>query len=307
MLNNKISKISLGVLVTIGGISFGVIGSNAIANNQDIKTHSNVILEEASKPKSSSLSVSENTESTNKIDDEDLSLIKISYVNYNKEKITEIIKMYAVLENCRFQNSQKDEFIYYLSEYVTSAVQAEKYTTKELKEQYINFAQAFQPPHPTEEDCIETYNDAKESVIYWNEKKNTAFNELFSPAKNRYSPDPEENIDIVQELIEIPYANANSTIYSSNNNFYSLAEHAKKLPWNIKTSDIFNISSSKNSENNLQKSIENVEKETPPIIIPDKKSNINKLATIDDKPFEDSVKVHIEPTIIDKKLTKEKK
>lgn len=67
------------------------------------------------------------------------------------------------------------------------------------------------------------------------------------------------------------------------------------------------LASSKNSENNLQKSIENVEKETPPIIIPDKKSNINKLATIDDKPFEDSVKVHIEPTIIDKKLTKEKK
>lgn len=309
-MDKKLYKFSLGSIFVISGIAFGIIGSSAIANNTETKIHQNVILEEAPKIKIlSQQNPSQSLISTEENNSEELTAIiqNPSYVNYSKEKITEVIRMYAILENCQFQNAQKDEFIYYLSEYVTSSVQAEKYTAKELKEQYISFAQSYQPPHPTQEDCIEVYHDAKETVNYWNEKKNTAFNELFSSAKNRYSPDPEENIDVIQELVEIPYANNISTGLSpslSTDNFYSLASQAKKLPWNIKTSEIFNH---KNNQNNNQSSKVNVEKEPISSIIPDKKQNINKIAIVDEKPFEDNTSVHIEPSVKEKKLTEEKK
>ena len=306
-MDKKLHKFSLGSIVVLGGIAFGVIGSSAIANNTENKLNSNVILEEVPKIKTVFQQAPNQSIVPNDENSTDESIVKNpSYVNYSKEKITEVIKMYAILENCQFQNAQKDEFIYYLSEYVTSAVQAEKYTAKDLKDQYINFSQSYQPPHPTQEDCIEIYHDAKETVNYWNEKKNSAFNELFSSAKNRYSPDPEENIDIVQELIEIPYSSDVSTGLSPNlstDNAYSLASHAKKLPWNIKTSEIFNMKNS-TPEGKSHKNVKDVEKEPISAIIPDKKQNINKIAIVDEKPFEDNTNVHIEPSINSHKIEK---
>lgn len=300
MLKKKLSLISLGSIALIGGITFGVITTSAVANNNEPKIHKNVILEEVPSVKTASFFEANTIEAIT--DPVEPIPATSSYVNYSKEKITEVIRMYAILENCQFQNAQKDEFIYYLSEYVTSAVQAEKYTTQDLKEQYISFAQSFQPPHPTQEDCIDVYNDAKETVNYWNEKKNTAFNELFSPAKNRYSPDPEENIDVLQEVIELPSSNAvnSATLSVSDNNFYSLAGHAKKLPWNIKTTEIFN-SIPLEEKLNTQPSETNIEKEPVSEIIPDKKQNVNKIAIIDQKPFDANVTVNIEPSTQEKK------
>lgn len=301
MLKKKISLISLGSIALIGGITFGVITTSAVANNNEQKIHKNVILEEVPSVKTVSFLEANTIEAIT--DPVEPIPATSSYVNYNKEKITEVIRMYAILENCQFQNAQKDEFIYYLSEYVTSAVQAEKYTTQDLKEQYISFAQSFHPPHPTQEDCIDVYNDAKETVNYWNEKKNTAFNELFSAAKNRYSPDPDENIDVLQEVIELPSSNAvntATTLSVSDNNFYSLAGHAKKLPWNIKTTEIFN-SIPLEEKLNTQPSETNIETEPVSEIIPDKKQNVNKIAIIDQKPFDANVTVNIEPSTQEKK------
>lgn len=273
MLTKKWKAVSAATFFLIAGVSAGTMAT-AIADNKEIKVTNNVIMEEHKNlPDSTVPETSDNP-------------IKLSYVNYSKDKINEIIKLYAILENCQFKNSQKDEFIYYLSEYVTSSVQAEKFTAQDLKNEYISYAMSFQPPHPTNDDCIESYQDAKEVVNYWNEKKNTAFNELFSSAKNRYSAAPDDNIDTIQEVIELPNngieqgaqlnLNSSSFIHDSNSNDNAYSLTTKKLPWEIKRKDIFNSDSidKKHSVETNENLIE---------IIPDKKENINKMAIISDK------------------------
>lgn len=262
MNKKKLTTLSLGVLAVISGLSIGALATTATADNQSPKLIEQIIIEEPVLSNSISFLQAINKEE----DTEDKPIQKNSYVNYSKERIGDVIKLYAILENCAFEGTQKDEFIYYLSEYVTSSVQSEKFTTKELKDQYIEFAMSFQPPHPTQEDCIESYNDAKEIVTYWNEKKNSAYNELFSHSKNRYSPDPDESVDIVSEVVEIPN--------KPTDNVYSLTYNSKKIPWNIANVEIF-IS---NKENNQENSTVNTE---PDDIIPDHVNNINKMAITD--------------------------
>ena len=263
----------------ISGLSFGALATSSFSNHSS-QTINSVIVEQT--PVVTTKEFFEQPNIDNKEKEENT---VSSYINYSNEKIKDVIRIYATLESCQFQNSQKDEFIYYLSEYVTSSVQAEKFKSEDLKQEYISTAKSFQPPHPTDDDCIDVYNEAKETVNYWNEKKNSAFNELFSSAKNRYSPDLEENIDFIQEYVQLPKQKENT------DSVYSLTSGTnKKLPWNIKTSDIFsdNNLTSKKSLNNIKDKKTNNNLSSQTQIIPDNAKNINKLAIIDDNKHDDN-------------------